>query len=124
MVQGKITLVEKGGRNGFRDNDGINILPSWADDPGSERCKVCGKAVHPDKVSDVKVSNAVFACRECRIKMKEFAENANLCQCPNCDGRINPWSKDRYLRFTGHEDFNKTPKIEICEECFEIYEGL
>lgn len=127
-MQGKITAIETGGRNDFGTNDAIILDPLGVAEP--ERCQVCGEVAPPEKVSSTTISSRsrsktwVFACRECRIAMEKLAHNLAGGECPNCDGSIDPYAPNRYICFTGHEDFSRTPQIEICEPCFGGYEEL
>ena len=128
-MQGKITAIETGGRNDFGKNE-ILITPIGYAESQVKRCKVCGEAVTPDKVSNTTISSRrnnqiwVFACRECRIEMEKLAHNLADGECPNCSDSIEPWAPDRYICFTEHNDFGRTPQIEICEVCYKRYEGL
>jgi len=122
-MQGKITLVEKGGRNDFGKNEIHLGEPAW----NEKRCKVCGDIVPAEKVSNTTISSRrndevwVFACRECRIKMEKFAQDE---PCPNCGDPIDQWAPDKHICFTGHNDFTRTPKLAICEPCFVGYEEI
>lgn len=120
--------IETGGRNDFGTNELIQTPPIG----GGENCKVCGEIVPDEKVQDIRVGSnkdevtVVFACKECRLKMEKLDHDSKWLDCPNCHGHSEyyPDGHFHYLRFTGHEEFSKTPTIKICKDCFNRYEAL